>query len=194
MTETMSPTDDLAAAVDAERTAAEALSALEDAARQGQDVDPSDISGAAGALALRRLRREQLEADAAAAEVDAAAAARDAVLDRLAAQAAAEPALDHARLAELEATALSAATNYLAAVRQAEDAFSALARQAQAAGLPLAERTDPRPDAVVAGFAHRSGGAVTYGPTAAVRLRGAEYRPPRPGLAEYFVRRVTGQT
>lgn len=185
---------ELATAMADEQAAAEALAALEDAARAGEDVSPAGLSEAAGAVALRRLRREKLERDVTAAEADVAAAEREAAIDQLAADAAANAALDHKRLADLEAAALAAVSDYLAAVEGGHKAFRALVDRATAAGLVLAGKTDPRADLLVAGSVHHSGNRLRFGDPSAVRLRGVEYRPPAPRLAERFVQRVASLT
>lgn len=180
----------LAVAAAEEQAAVTAMAALEDTARAGADVSPSALSEAAGMATLRRLRREQVERDVAAAEAAAAAAAQEAALDQLAGEAAADPNLDHERIAGLQATAEAAVADFLAAVDGSHKVFRSLVNRATAAGLVLAEKTDERPDVLVAGSVQRSGDQVRYGAPAAVRLRGRDYRPPAPRLAEFFVRKV----
>lgn len=194
MTDTKERRDQLTAeltdAIAAETAAADALEALEAAARQGVEVHPAELSEAAGTVVLRRMRREKLAADVGAAEVEAAEAERAEALGALAAQAAANPMLDHDRLRELEQAARATAARYREALCESERAFHDLVTDSRALDLPVVDKNNTVPDAQIAAFVNRTGNSVRYGDAIRVRLAGVEFAPPPSNLFTRFARWV----
>lgn len=179
--------DALTAAVAAEQGAARVLSDLECAARDGVEVDPVQFASASGEVAVRRLRREALEAESAAAADAAEEATRRARLAALSEEASKDPALNPDRLTEMERRAKAAVEAYAEAIRETNGAFSRLVRLAQEAGLPLLDRSDASvKSGLVASTVMRRGSEVVYGPPSGVSLGNAFYRPARPGLLRDF--------
>lgn len=195
MTETVRPQDiqvELEDAIAAENAANAAVEAMETAARQGASVDPGELSQAAGTALLRRLRREQLEANVTAAAERATAVERAAALDELAARAAADARLDPDHLRRLEQAAQRAATEYREALRDSDRAFHALVNAARSLDLPVLGKDSRVPDALVAGSEWRSGRTVRYSDPARIRLGGVEYAAAPSRSFSGFARWVAG--
>lgn len=195
MTETVRPQDihvELEAAVAAENAANVAVAALEDAARRGETVDPSELSMASGAVLLCRLRRQQVTAEVEAAEAEAAETERAAALDELAQRAAADARLNPDVIRNLEAAARAAVQAYADALTEADRAFRDLAEEAAKLGVRIAGRDASDADVLIAGSTWRSGGVVRYGDPARVRVRGVEFAPPPLNLFTRFAGWVAG--
>lgn len=182
----------LADAVAAEAAAADALEALEDAAKSGMDVSTADMAEAAGTVVLRRLRRGKLEAEADAAAVAATAEDRQRALDELARRAAADDRLNPDVIRNLETAARAAVQAYAHALTEADRAFGDLVTAARNLDLPLVGKHDPGDSVMVAGSSHQTGRTVRLGDPVRVKLAGVGYAGPPPNAFSRFAAWVSG--